>query len=189
MRSVALVSMFGLASAWLALAAACGDDGKGGDETVKSPGELTISAYAPVPDVRKVVTPDGALVYAFDRSVSPAVIFALDTLSGEKSTEIRVNTRIERLLLNYEGSKLYAAGLGALFAVDTATNDITAEIAIGEDVAINTLALSLDGASLFVNHTFEAKFVRIDTRTNEVVEEFVTLEGGTPDSSTLAVIP
>jgi phosphoribosylformylglycinamidine synthase len=29
-----------------------------GDETVKAPGELVISGYAPVPDIRKVVTPD-----------------------------------------------------------------------------------------------------------------------------------
>ena len=38
--------------------AALAPDGSGGDETVKAPGELTISAYVTCPDVTKTVTPD-----------------------------------------------------------------------------------------------------------------------------------
>ena len=38
--------------------AALAPDGTGGDETVKAPGELTISAYVTCPDITKTVTPD-----------------------------------------------------------------------------------------------------------------------------------
>jgi phosphoribosylformylglycinamidine synthase len=38
--------------------AALAPDGSGGDETVKAPGELTISAYVTCPDITKTVTPD-----------------------------------------------------------------------------------------------------------------------------------
>ncbi len=38
--------------------AALAPDGRGGDETVKAPGALVISAYATCPNIRQVVTPD-----------------------------------------------------------------------------------------------------------------------------------
>jgi phosphoribosylformylglycinamidine synthase len=53
---------------------------KVGDEMVKAPGQLVLTAYAPVPDVRRVFTPDlkrEADIYADDSGKDSVLILVV----------------------------------------------------------------------------------------------------------------
>ena len=71
-----------------------------------------------------------------------------------------------RVVVSPDGSTLYAAGAGGIVRLET--GHLTAEGRLLEGTAVNGLALTLDGATLFAL-THDGRILRLDTQTGMVV--------------------
>jgi hypothetical protein len=74
-----------------------------------------------------------------------------------------------RAVVSPDGATLYAAGAGGIVRV--ATDRLTAAEPLLEGVAVEALALTPDGASLYALLATDGRIVRIDTATGQIVGE------------------
>jgi DNA-binding beta-propeller fold protein YncE len=145
---------------------------------------------------KMAITPDGNLLFAIARQLSPARLFVIDTVNREIATSTPIPDSADDLVMDASGSRLYIATDNGVFALDqhavlvydTASVTRLATIPITGTGALNRLALSLDGGSLFVNPQFRPFVLRIDTTANRVVEQ-IAFGTDNPDSSMVFVTP
>lgn len=141
--------------------------------------------------VRKAaLTPDGALLFVVAVESIPARVFVLDTFTREQSALLTVaNSSFRDLLLDHTGTRLYLLNQTSLVVIDTATLAETGRLTVRANARLNSMSLSLDGGSLFINDEFSTSIVRVDTATLRVAEEITFAGRPAPDTSMLFVVP
>jgi DNA-binding beta-propeller fold protein YncE len=131
---------------------------------------------------RLATTPDGALVYGASIDSFPARVFVLDTATRTQAGLITPPASVRDILLDRTGTRLYVLTAATLIVYDTATNLEEARIPLPANARLNSLALSIDGGSLFVNDQNSTRLIRIDTATDRIAEEIPVLDSVPPFS-------
>lgn len=138
---------------------------------------------------KAAMTPDGALLFVVELQTIPARVFVIDTFTREQTaTFIVPNGSFRDLLVDHTGSRLYLLTQTALVVYDTATLTETARATIRANARLNSMGLSTDGGSLFINDELTATITRVNTAT--LAAEDITFPGQSPpDRSRLLIVP
>ena len=114
-------------------------------------------------------------LYAANQGVdeTPTNVVVFDTESGKLLTRIPVDISPYQLVLSKDGGRLFVSNWSSrsVSVIDTATNKVTATIAVGANP--NDMALSRDGR-LFVACASDNTVHVIDTRAMRVIERLST---------------
>jgi len=113
---------------------------------------------------RLVITPDESLIYTVKTKSLPMRAFVIDTALREVVATITANISPTDVLMNHTGTRFYVLTTDSVVVFDTATNTEVRRQLIRPNGRLNSMALSLDGGSLFVNDEFAASLLRLDSK-------------------------
>jgi YVTN family beta-propeller protein len=164
------------------------------DETVStseigdsSVGTATLKASYPQ---NVAVSPDGSRAFVTDGNTS---VWVVATQSRAVVATIPARSALEDVVISPDGKNVYVTAAScavqpcasSVVVIDTATNAVTAMIAIGNTltVALSGIAISSDGARVYVAESTGNHIWAIDTSTKSIVATIPTTNAGSADLS------
>ena len=138
----------------------------GGSVSVIDTSTNSVIATIPVAAGPQGVALNPAGTRAYVASFNGSVVPVIDTGTNAVLTNIALPAAVD-VIVNSTGTRLYVAAGSSVAVVDTSTNGILTTIPAGGPVI--GMALTPDGAHLYVRDIQHAKVVVIDTASNSVV--------------------
>lgn len=134
-------------------------------KTPARPGDPFISRAG----YRVVLSPDHQFAYLTEEA--GATVEVIDVLAGQSIALIDMPPDPRGIVISPDGARLYVGhgdGADAISVIDTGIPALIDSIAVGQ--AVNRLALSPDGQTLYLNSQFTGRLLKVDTRTKAIAD-------------------
>lgn len=118
---------------------------------------------------RVVLSPDHQFAYLTEEA--GAAVEVIDLLAGQSIALIDMPPDPRGIVISPDGARLYVGhgdGADAISVIDTGIPALIDSIAVGQ--AVNRLALSPDGQTLYLNSQFTGRLLKVDTRTKAIAD-------------------
>jgi hypothetical protein len=115
-------------------------------------------------------------------------IFVFDTQFREVATTFAASGSATDMLMNHTGTRLYVLTADSVVLFDTAANTEVRRQLVRPNGRLNSIALSTDGGSLFVNPELGTSLFRLNSETLSIIEE-IPRSTTAPDLSIIFVVP
>ena len=118
---------------------------------------------------RVVLSPDHQFAYLTEEA--GATVEVIDLLAGQSIALIDMPPDPRGIVISPDGARLYVGhgdGTDAISVIDTGIPALIDSIAVGQ--AVNRLALSPDGQTLYLNSQFTGRLLKVDTRTKAIAD-------------------
>ena len=128
-----------------------------------APGVISRGGY------RVVLSPDHQFAYLTEEA--GAAVEIIDVLAGQSIARIDMPPDPRGIVISPDGARLYVGhgdGADAISVIDTGIPALIDSIAVGQ--AVNRLALSPDGQTLYLNSQYTGRLLKVDTRTQAIAD-------------------
>ena len=128
-----------------------------------APGVISRGGY------RVVLSPDHQFAYLTEEA--GAAVEVIDVLAGQSIARIDMPPDPRGIVISPDGARLYVGhgdGAAAISVIDTGIPALIDSIAVGQ--AVNRLALSPDGQTLYLNSQYTGRLLKVDTRTQAIAD-------------------
>lgn len=118
---------------------------------------------------RVVLSPDHQFAYLTEEA--GAAVEVIDVLAGQSIARIDMPPDPRGIVISPDGARLYVGhgdGADAISVIDTGIPALIDSIAVGQ--AVNRLALSPDGQTLYLNSQYTGRLLKVDTRTKAIAD-------------------
>lgn len=118
---------------------------------------------------RMVLSPDHQFAYLTKEA--GAAVEVIDVLAGQSIALIDMPPDPRGIVISPDGARLYVGhgdGADAISVIDTGILALIDSIAVGQ--AVNRLALSPDGQTLYLNSQSTGRLLKVDTRTKAIAD-------------------
>lgn len=118
---------------------------------------------------RVVLSPDHQFAYLTEEA--GAAVEVIDVLAGQSIARIDMPPDPRGIVISPDGARLYVGhgdGADAISVIDTGIPALIDSIAVGQ--AVNRLALSPDGQTLYLNSQYTGRLLKVDTRTQAIAD-------------------
>ena len=118
---------------------------------------------------RVVLSPDHQFAYLTEEA--GATVKVIDVLAGQSIALIDMPPDPRGIVISPDGTRLYVGhgdGADAISVIDTGIPALIDSIAVGQ--AVNRLALSPDGQTLYLNSQSTGRLLKVDTRTKAIAD-------------------